>query len=235
MKCSHHSFIEVLQRFAIFCFTASVKCLSVNSKTWRIIITTLHFQAGRNVRDLFEDLRDGHNLLSLLEMLSGEILVSRDFIFCIINIQLLINCQPISAFLIMQPPGLGHDDYSPDDNKPRPHAYLLTFIAIIKFAGLVMCVGRAQAVPAIYRELSKPLNSKLNSKPRQFMFDLTLLFYSRGSEVGCGSTPFRTWRPRWGSWGTRRSSWSISAARTSSTETPSSPSASSGPSSSTSR
>ena len=34
------------------------------------------FQAGRNVRDLFEDLRDGHNLLSLLEVLSGEILVS---------------------------------------------------------------------------------------------------------------------------------------------------------------
>ena len=32
-------------------------------------------QAGRNVRDLFEDLRDGHNLLSLLEVLSGEILV----------------------------------------------------------------------------------------------------------------------------------------------------------------
>ena len=34
------------------------------------------FQAGRNIRDLFEDLRDGHNLLSLLEVLSGEILVS---------------------------------------------------------------------------------------------------------------------------------------------------------------
>ena len=27
------------------------------------------------MRDLFEDLRDGHNLLSLLEVLSGEILV----------------------------------------------------------------------------------------------------------------------------------------------------------------
>ena len=33
-------------------------------------------QAGRSCRDLFEDLRDGHNLLSLLEVLSGEILVS---------------------------------------------------------------------------------------------------------------------------------------------------------------
>jgi hypothetical protein len=38
------------------------------------------FQAGRNCRDLFEDLRDGHNLLSLLEVLSGEILVC--FITC---------------------------------------------------------------------------------------------------------------------------------------------------------
>jgi hypothetical protein len=33
------------------------------------------------VRDLFEDLRDGHNLLSLLEVLSGEILVSHSIIF----------------------------------------------------------------------------------------------------------------------------------------------------------
>lgn len=40
--------------------------------------TRQYFQAGRNVRDLFEDLRDGHNLLSLLEVLSGEILVSVD-------------------------------------------------------------------------------------------------------------------------------------------------------------
>ena len=31
-------------------------------------------QASRSCRDLFEDLRDGHNLLSLLEVLSGEIL-----------------------------------------------------------------------------------------------------------------------------------------------------------------
>lgn len=33
-------------------------------------------QASRRVDDLFEDLRDGHNLLSLLEVLSGEHLVS---------------------------------------------------------------------------------------------------------------------------------------------------------------
>ncbi|GAB6022320.1 Microtubule-actin cross-linking factor 1, isoforms 1/2/3/5 [Chamberlinius hualienensis] len=29
-------------------------------------------KAGRHVNDLFEDLRDGHNLISLLEVLSGE-------------------------------------------------------------------------------------------------------------------------------------------------------------------
>jgi hypothetical protein len=33
-------------------------------------------KADQPCRDLFEDLRDGHNLLSLLEVLSGEILVS---------------------------------------------------------------------------------------------------------------------------------------------------------------
>ena len=77
----------------------------------------------------------------------------------------------------MQLPGLGHDDSSPDDDKP--HAYLLTFIAIIKFAGLVTCVGRARAVTAIYRELSKPLNTKLNSKPRQFILIYFTFFQPR--------------------------------------------------------
>jgi hypothetical protein len=33
-------------------------------------------QANRHVGDLFEDLRDGLNLISLLEVLSGEYLVS---------------------------------------------------------------------------------------------------------------------------------------------------------------
>ena len=33
-------------------------------------------QIGRRVEDLFEDLRDGHNLISLLEVLSGDHLVS---------------------------------------------------------------------------------------------------------------------------------------------------------------
>lgn len=34
------------------------------------------FQAQRHITDLYEDLRDGHNLISLLEVLSGETLVS---------------------------------------------------------------------------------------------------------------------------------------------------------------
>ncbi|PNF19356.1 hypothetical protein B7P43_G06718 [Cryptotermes secundus] len=34
--------------------------------------TEFLFQASRHVGDLFEDLRDGHNLISLLEVLSGE-------------------------------------------------------------------------------------------------------------------------------------------------------------------
>lgn len=33
-------------------------------------------QSQRHVSDLYEDLRDGHNLISLLEVLSGESLVS---------------------------------------------------------------------------------------------------------------------------------------------------------------
>lgn len=33
-------------------------------------------QSQRHVQDLYEDLRDGHNLISLLEVLSGETLVS---------------------------------------------------------------------------------------------------------------------------------------------------------------
>lgn len=40
-----------------------------------MLIMLLFSQASRRVDDLFEDLRDGHNLLSLLEVLSGEHLV----------------------------------------------------------------------------------------------------------------------------------------------------------------
>lgn len=58
--------------------------------SWRIVGQTLEqgsdlpvhwrvkslLQASRHVGDLFEDLRDGYNLISLLEVLSGEHLVS---------------------------------------------------------------------------------------------------------------------------------------------------------------
>lgn len=40
-------------------------------------------KASRRVDDLFEDLRDGHNLLSLLEVLSGEHLVSDPEYLCL--------------------------------------------------------------------------------------------------------------------------------------------------------
>lgn len=36
---------------------------------------TLCLQAQRHISDLYEDLRDGHNLISLLEVLSGDSLV----------------------------------------------------------------------------------------------------------------------------------------------------------------
>ena len=55
----------------------SVKNSGLNTKFKFVLLNaSLIFQAGRHARDLFEDLRDGHNLLSLLEVLSGEILVS---------------------------------------------------------------------------------------------------------------------------------------------------------------
>jgi len=38
-------------------------------------------QIGRRVDDLFEDLRDGHNLVSLLEVLFGDHLVRMYTIF----------------------------------------------------------------------------------------------------------------------------------------------------------
>lgn len=39
-------------------------------------VSSLSSQAQRHITDLYEDLRDGHNLISLLEVLSGETLVS---------------------------------------------------------------------------------------------------------------------------------------------------------------
>lgn len=40
-------------------------------------------QAQRHVTDLYEDLRDGHNLISLLEVLSGETLVSLNALYTV--------------------------------------------------------------------------------------------------------------------------------------------------------
>eukprot|EP00090_Calanus_glacialis_P003456 TRINITY_DN1255_c0_g1_i12.p1 TRINITY_DN1255_c0_g1~~TRINITY_DN1255_c0_g1_i12.p1 ORF type:complete len:5152 (+),score=1465.32 TRINITY_DN1255_c0_g1_i12:61-15516(+) len=47
---------------------------AIQKKTFTKWVNKHLKKAGRNARDLFEDLRDGHNLLSLLEVLSGEIL-----------------------------------------------------------------------------------------------------------------------------------------------------------------
>lgn len=43
----------------------------------RLLISSILFQANRHVNDLFEDLKDGLNLISLLEVLTGEHLVSK--------------------------------------------------------------------------------------------------------------------------------------------------------------
>ena len=40
-------------------------------------LSSLSAQVRKHINDLYEDLRDGHNLISLLEVLSGEHLVSR--------------------------------------------------------------------------------------------------------------------------------------------------------------
>lgn len=40
------------------------------------MISSVLKQSQHHVVDLYEDLRDGHNLISLLEVLSGETLVS---------------------------------------------------------------------------------------------------------------------------------------------------------------
>lgn len=53
-------------------FVLTVFCSPVVS-SWPPL--SLSWQANRRVDDLYEDLRDGHNLISLLEVLSGERLV----------------------------------------------------------------------------------------------------------------------------------------------------------------
>ena len=39
-------------------------------------LSSLSAQVRKHINDLYEDLRDGHNLISLLEVLSGDSLVS---------------------------------------------------------------------------------------------------------------------------------------------------------------
>ncbi|CAB4065281.1 DST [Lepeophtheirus salmonis] len=55
-------------------FCGIMKRDAIQKKTFTKWVNKHLKKANRNVRDLFEDLRDGHNLLSLLEVLAGEIL-----------------------------------------------------------------------------------------------------------------------------------------------------------------
>lgn len=57
------------------------KQTDVASESLSHLIFFVPTQADRRVVDLYEDLRDGHNLISLLEVLSGETLVSIAAIF----------------------------------------------------------------------------------------------------------------------------------------------------------
>lgn len=41
-----------------------------------ILLFDSYLQVRKHINDLYEDLRDGHNLISLLEVLSGDTLVS---------------------------------------------------------------------------------------------------------------------------------------------------------------
>uniref|UniRef100_A0A8D0L3E4 Calponin-homology (CH) domain-containing protein n=1 Tax=Sphenodon punctatus TaxID=8508 RepID=A0A8D0L3E4_SPHPU len=47
----------------------------VQKKTFTKWVNKHLIKAHRHVNDLYEDLRDGHNLISLLEVLSGDTLV----------------------------------------------------------------------------------------------------------------------------------------------------------------
>lgn len=51
----------------------------VQKKTFTKWINQHLMKVRKHVNDLYEDLRDGHNLISLLEVLSGDTLVSRRF------------------------------------------------------------------------------------------------------------------------------------------------------------
>lgn len=65
------------------------------TRTSIVLFLALPPQAQRHVTDLYEDLRDGHNLISLLEVLSGETLVS---------VGVLQTLRPPSLFLSVHVP-----------------------------------------------------------------------------------------------------------------------------------
>lgn len=75
-------------------------------------------QSQRQVTDLYEDLRDGHNLISLLEVLSGETLVSTAD-FWLVN-GLTLTTDP--DFWLAN--GLTSPDPNPKKQKSNPYLYL---------------------------------------------------------------------------------------------------------------
>lgn len=50
-------------------------------------------QVRKHINDLYEDLRDGHNLISLLEVLSGIKLVSSFLLMSVLQVRLLTAGQ----------------------------------------------------------------------------------------------------------------------------------------------
>lgn len=84
-------------------------------------------QAQRHISDLYEDLRDGHNLISLLEVLSGDSLVCVPLPACFLprglshyplGVQLGLSpspassspdCSPLARVLALQPQGQAYE------------------------------------------------------------------------------------------------------------------------------
>lgn len=57
------------------------------------------WQVRKHVNDLYEDLRDGHNLISLLEVLSGETLVSK-LLFKLVNVLRILEVEHLNTSFI---------------------------------------------------------------------------------------------------------------------------------------
>lgn len=64
-----------------------------------VTLAPLSPQAQRHISDLYEDLRDGHNLISLLEVLSGENLVCMHTHICT-HTHTDIHTQPCLSSLL---------------------------------------------------------------------------------------------------------------------------------------